>query len=68
MNEKPEQTGSARDDWTEKSTGDGGPLGVPWEGGGLPESGEAEDHEVVSGGGVVEHEELDGDEATTSTE
>lgn len=61
-----------RDDWTEAQTGRGGSLGAPTtDADEMPASGEVEAHEVVSGGGVVEHEDLedvDSSEGNTDVE
>lgn len=48
------------EEWTEEPTGDGGSLGTPsLDADERSPSAEVEAHEVVSGGGVVEKEELD---------
>jgi hypothetical protein len=67
MTEKPDQTGSLRDDWTEDHTGKGGVTGAPIEMEGVPDSEDVESHEVVSGGGVVEREELGPEESGEAT-
>jgi hypothetical protein len=60
-----EQTSS--DEWTEKATGDGGPMGVPsTEGHGMPAGGEVEEGAVVSGGGVVDRGDIDPDDEAES--
>lgn len=53
-----------RDDWTDEPTGDGGSLGVPaTEAGDLPAGGEVEEGAVVSGGGVVDKDAVDPEDA-----
>lgn len=55
------------EDWTEESTGDGGALGVPsTDGHGMPAGGEVEEGAVVSGGGVVDKDEMDPEDAPES--
>lgn len=66
-----EQTndGTNRDDWTEESTGDGGSLGVPsTEGHGMPAGNDIEQHEVVSGGGVVDKDDIPPEDAPETFE
>lgn len=55
------------EEWTEESTGDGGSLGVPaTEAGDLPAGGEVEEGAVVSGGGVVDRDEMDPEDGPES--
>lgn len=57
------------EDWTEESTGDGGTLGVPaTQAGDLPAGGDVEQHEVVSGGGVVDKDEIPPEDAPETME
>lgn len=67
MSEKPEETGTARDDWTENHTGKGGITGAPIEMEGVPDSEDVESHSVVSGGGVVDREHLGPEETGEAT-
>jgi hypothetical protein len=58
---------TTRDDWTEEPTGDGGSLGVPaTEAGDLPAGGEVEEGAVVSGGGVVDKDDVAPEDAPES--
>jgi hypothetical protein len=63
MSEKPDETGSARDDWTEDHTGKGGVSGAPVPVEDVPDSSDVDTHAVVSGGGVVEREDLGPEES-----
>lgn len=57
-----------REDWTEEQTGRGGSLGAPDLGAGdIPDSGDVEEREAVSGGGVVDHEEAANAESPEGT-
>jgi hypothetical protein len=57
-----------REDWTEEQTGRGGSLGAPTtDSDEMPASGDVEAHEAVSGGGVVEHEDLEGVDSSEGT-
>ncbi|HSX66716.1 hypothetical protein [Nocardioides sp.] len=57
------------DDWTDEPTGDGGALGVASDGGDrMAEEGETDDATVISGGDVVDRDDLDPeDEAESAT-
>ncbi len=57
----------AREEWTSRrASGKGGSLGVPWsKDPRVPSGHEDEDHDVVSGGGLVEHEKLQRSESST---
>ncbi|TCJ28313.1 hypothetical protein [Nocardioides jejuensis] len=56
-----------REEWTSRrASGKGGPLGVPWSTDPrVPSGHEGDDHDVVSGGGLVEHEKLRSSEGST---
>lgn len=52
----------SRDEWTEEQTGAGGATGTPSLNPDLePPSLDQEENDVVSGGGVVDHEDQHGD-------
>jgi hypothetical protein len=53
------------DDWTEEPTGDGGPMGVGSTDGGhdMPAGSEVEEGAVVSGGGLVDKDDIDPEDA-----
>ncbi len=57
------------DDWTDEPTGDGGSTGAASSGSHrMAEEGETDDAAVISGGGVVDRDDLDPeDEAESAT-
>ncbi len=64
-----EQTndGIDRDDWTDEPTGDGGSTGVASSGGDrMAEQGETEEATVISGGDVVDRDDLEPEDRAES--
>lgn len=58
------------EDWTDEPTGDGGSTGVASSGGDrMAEEGETDDAAVVSGGGVVDRDDVEpADQAESATD